>query len=185
MKTLDFRFDAGMIQNWIGRRFDKYKCDAFEFTNSVTQIVGLYIGDDVYALTNVQEPVDYFGTAEDIAVMKFFVSSDDRIKSAFKDTEVISTQVEGEITSVKLVNECQKVSINGVPEYEVWLTRAIIIETGGLETSFEKDTVPFSEEITIRRGCDLINKISDNRDFLEEWGEGYSPEYVRDIVEIR
>ena len=185
MKTLDFRFDAGMIQNWIGRRFNKYKCDAFEFTNSVTQIVGLYIGDEVYALTNVQEPVDYFGTTEDMAVSKLFVSADERIKSAFKDTEMIATLVGSEITSVKLVNECQKMSINGVPEYEVWFTRAIIIETSGFELLFEKDTVPFSEEITILRGCDLINKISDKRDFIEEWDEGYSPEYVRDIVEIR
>ena len=185
MKILDFRFDTGMIQSWIGRMFSKYKCDAFEFTNSVTQIVGLYIGGDVYALTNVQEPVDYFGTAEDMAVSKLLVSADDRIKSAFKDTKMISTPVESEITSVKLVNECQKMSINGIPEYEVWFTRAIIIEAGGREISFEKDTVPFSEEITIRRGYGLINKISDNRDFLEEWDEGYSPEYVRHIVEIK
>lgn len=63
MKTLDFRFDASVIQSWIGRNFRKYKCDAFEFTNSVTQIVGLYIGDEVYALTNIQEPVDYYGPA--------------------------------------------------------------------------------------------------------------------------
>lgn len=34
-----------------------YKCDAFNFTNSVTQIVGLYIGDEIYLLTNIQEAV--------------------------------------------------------------------------------------------------------------------------------
>lgn len=185
MKTLDFRFDASVIQSWIGRNFRKYKCDAFEFTNSVTQIVGLYIGDEVYALTNIQEPVDYYGTVEDTAVSKLLVSDDNRIKSAFKDTEMISTPVESEITSVKLVNEQQKMSINGIPEYEVWFTRALIIETGGREILFEKDTVPFSEEITIRKGYDLINTISDNRDFLEEWDEGYSPEYIRDVVEIK
>ena len=59
--------------------------------------------------------------------------------------------VGSEITSVKLVNECQKMSINEVLEYEVWFTRAIIIEAGGREISFEKDTVPFSEEINIQR----------------------------------
>ena len=42
-----------------------YKCDAFNFTNSVTQIVGLYIGDEIYLLTNIQEAVDYFGFIED------------------------------------------------------------------------------------------------------------------------
>ena len=69
-----------------------------------------------YALTNVQEPVDYSGTTEDMAVSKLFVSADERIKSAFKDTEMIATLVGSEITSVKLVNECQKMSINGAPE---------------------------------------------------------------------
>ena len=61
MKSIDMRFDLKMIQNWIGKLFNKYKCDAFDFTNSVTQIVGLYIGDKVYSLTNIQEPVDYYG----------------------------------------------------------------------------------------------------------------------------
>jgi hypothetical protein len=104
MKTIDMRFDSALIQSWIGKKFNKYKCDAFEFTNSVTQIVGLYIGDEVYALTNVQEAVDYFGATEDMAVAKLSASEDVRIKSAFKDVEMISTPVGEEITSVKSMN---------------------------------------------------------------------------------
>ena len=50
-------------------------------------------------------------------------------------------------------------AIDGEPAYEVWLTRAIIFEVGGREISFEKDTVPFSEEITIQRGYNLIDKL--------------------------
>ncbi len=61
MKTIDMRFNADMIQEWVGEKFVKYKCDPFNITNSVTQIVGLYIGDDIYSLTNIQEAVDYFG----------------------------------------------------------------------------------------------------------------------------
>lgn len=53
MKTIDMRFDQSIIRSWIGKKFNKYKCDAFDFTNSVTQIVGLYIGDEVFALTNI------------------------------------------------------------------------------------------------------------------------------------
>ena len=67
-----FKLDSEL--DW--KKFDKYKCDAFELTNSVTQIVGLYIGDEVYALTNVQEAVDYFGTADDMAVAKVSASED-------------------------------------------------------------------------------------------------------------
>ncbi len=185
MKTVDMRFDSDMIQSWIGKKFDKYKCDAFEFTNSVTQIVGLYIDDEVYALTNVQEAVDYFGITDDMAVAKISASEDTMIKSAFKDVEMISTPVGEEITSVKIVNEQQTMAINGEPAYEVWLTRAIIFEVGDLEISFEKDTVPFSEEITIQRGYNLIDKISDNDDFLEEWDDEYLPAYKREVVIVK
>ena len=184
MKTIDMRFNSDLIRSWIGKKFNKYRCDAFEFTNSVTQIVGLYIGDEVYALTNVQEAVDYFGTTEDMAVAKLSASEDAMIKSAFKDVEMISTPVGEKITSVKIVNEQQSMAISGKPTYEVWLTRAIIFKMGGREISFEKDTVPFSEEITIQRGYNLIDKVSDNDDFLEEWDDEYSPDYKREVVEI-
>ena len=184
MKTIDMRFNADLIHSWIGEKFNKYKCDPFEFTNSVTQIVGLYIGNKVFALTNVQEEVDYFGVTDDMAVSKLLISDDTEIKSAFSDVEMISTPVDAEITSVKIVNEQQKMSINGEPLYEVWLTRAIIFEAGGREISFEKDTVPFSEEITIQRGYKLIEKISNNDDFLEGWDEEYSPECNREVIVI-
>ncbi|WP_189281406.1 hypothetical protein [Agathobacter ruminis] len=98
---------------------------------------------------------------------------------------MISTPVDEEITSVKIVNEQQTMAINGEPAYEVWLTRAIIFEVGGRETSFEKDTVPFSEEITIQRGYDLIDQISGNDDFLEAWDEEYSPAYKREVVVVK
>ncbi len=53
-----------------------------------------------------------------------------------------------------------------------------------LNKSFEKDTVPFSEEITIQRGYNLIDEISDNDDFLEMWEEEYSPSYKREVVVV-
>ena len=185
MKTIDIRFDSALIHKWIGKEFIKYKCDDFNFTNSVTQIVGLYIGDEIYSLTNIQEAVDYFGFVEDMSVSKITKVEDSAIKSAFKNVEMISTPVGEEITSVKIVNEQQTMAINGEPAYEVWLTRAIIFEVGGREISFEKDTVPFSEEITIRKGYKLIDKISDNDDFLEEWDEEYSPAYKREVVIVK
>ncbi len=185
MKVIDMRFDSAIVQSWVGKNFIKYKCDAFNFTNSVTQIVGLYIGDETYSLTNIQDAVDYFGFIEDMSVSKITKVEDSEIKSAFKGVEMISTPVGEEITSVKVVNEQQTMAINGEPAYEVWLTRAIIFEVGGREISFEKDTVPFSEEITIQRGYNLIEKISDNDDFLEEWDEEYSPAYKREVVLLK
>ena len=185
MKTIDMRFEQSMIQDWIGKKFNMYKCDAFDFTNSVTQIVGLYIGEEVFALTNMQETVDYFGNTEDISVSKLKKSEDGFIRSAFKDAEMISSPVDEEISSVKVVNELQKISVNGTSTYEVWLTRAIIIEAGGREISFEKDNVPFSEEIIIRRGYNLVDKIADNDDFLEGWDDEYTSDYSREVIEIK
>lgn len=185
MKIIDMRFDADIMQKWIGKTFVKYKCDAFNYTNSVTQIVGLYIGDDVFALTNIQEVVDYFGFVEDMSVSRITKVEESAIKSAFKNVEMISTPVGGQIDSITIVNEQQKMAINGKSAYEVWLTRAIIFDVAGHEILFEKDIVPFSEEITIQRGYNLLDKISDNDDFLEEWDDEYTPEYAREVIEIK
>ena len=37
----------------------------------------------------------------------------------------------------------------------------------------------------IQRGYNLIDKISDNDDFLEEWDDEYSPAYKREVVVVK
>ena len=44
----------------------------------------MYIGNKVYAFTNVQEAVDYFGITDDMAVAKLSALEDAMIKSACK-----------------------------------------------------------------------------------------------------
>lgn len=98
---------------------------------------------------------------------------------------MITTPVGGIITSVKLINENQKLFEKGVCIYDVWLTRAIIFEVGDREISFEKDTVPFSEEITIQKGYNLIDKVTDNNDFLEDWEDGLTPRLTQEVIEVK
>ena len=184
MNTIDMRFNANMIKELIGKNFSRYKCDAFDFTNSVTQIVGIYIGEQVFALTNIQENVDYFGNIENIAICRLTETADDSVKSAFIDTEMITTPVGGAIDKILLVNENQKLFKNDEELYNVWLTRAIIFFVDGREISFEKDNVPFSEEIIIQRGYNLIEKLSDEKEFLTSWSEEFRPKCARDIIEI-
>lgn len=184
MNTIDMRFNVNMLKELIGKKFSKYKCDAFDFTNSVTQIVGIYIEDRVYSLTNIQESVDYFGNDDDVAICRFTETADNNVKSAFKDTEMITTPVEGIIERIILVNENQKIFKDNEELYNVWLTRAIIFHVNGREISFEKDNVPFSEEIIIQRGYNLIERLSDEKEFLSSWSEGLVPECARDILEI-
>lgn len=184
MNKIDMRFDVNIIKELIGKEFTKYKCDAFDFTNSVTQIIGIYIGEKVFSLTNIQENVDYFGNLDDVAICRFTETVDDSVKSAFKDTEMRTTPVGGTIDKILLINENQKLFKNDEELYNVWLTRAIIFFVDRREISFEKDNVPFSEEIVIHRGYDLIEKLSDEKEFLTAWREGLVPECTRDIIEI-
>ncbi|MCD8294837.1 MAG: hypothetical protein LUE27_06330 [Clostridia bacterium] len=186
MKKYDMRFSEDVCRQMVGKVFSKYRCDPFEFTNSVTQIVGLYISDQVYSLTNIQEVVDYFGYRDDIGVFKLSSCQDSLIHSAFHDVTQIDNPVTGEIKEIKLVNECQRISRHAEALYEVWLTRAIIFCTDEREFMFEKDMVTFSEEIIIRKGYDLLDTISPNNFFMEEWDEdGVVPEYTRVISVIK
>ena len=184
MNTIDMRFDNSLIQGWIGKAFEKYKCDQFDFTNSVTQIVGLFIDNNVYTMTNIQETVDYFGNTDDIAVCRISESTEEDIKSALKDSKMIFTPVNGTISKIRLVNENQQIFESGDVSYDVWITRAIIFFVDGREISFEKDNIPFSEEIIIRKGYDLYKKCSDENAFLEGWDEGIIAKCTRHIVDI-
>lgn len=177
------RFDMSVMKNLIGKRFQCYKCDAFDFTNSVTQIVGLYIDDKIYTITNMQETVDYYGNEEDISVCRFTQADDEAVRSAFLDTEMIQTPIEGIISKIAVVDENQKV-FTGDEDYDVWLTRGILFEVDGREISFEKDIVPFSEEIIIRRGYRLLDKFSDEKEFLEGWDKCVKAACRREIKEV-
>lgn len=183
MKTADMRFDVKITNELIGKPFHCYRCDAFDFTNSVTQLVGLYIGNEIYTITNMQETVDYFGTKEDIAVCRFDRAAEGSVTSAFRDTELIRTPIGGIIARIVTVNENQTVLTEN-EEYNIWLTRGIIFEVDGREISFEKDIVPFSEEIVIQRGYHLLDKFSDENCFLDGWPDDVKAECRREICEF-
>lgn len=184
MRNEDMRFNQAFVKSLVGRKFEAYKCDAFDFTNSVTQIVGLYIGGTVYKITNVQEPVDYFGAKEDMAVCRLLKADNGDIQSAFSDVKQIITPVNEFIHAITLVNEEQKLFRKDKPLYDVWLTRGIIFHLGEREISFEKDDVPFSEEIIIQRGYNLKEKFESPCGFLDGWDDDYRPECRRDFVTI-
>lgn len=184
MKKMDMRFNIDLIKTFIGRCFKKYKCDAFQFTNSVTGTVGIYIDDLVYEFRNEQESVDYFGVTDDYAVFKLKNSTDKNIKSFFANTEQINIPVNERISKITMVNENQKLYKNGIQIYDVWLTRGIIFHLKEREICFEKDTVPFSEEIVIHKGYNLLSEIDGTKEFLEGWEDGLIPECTRELLTI-
>lgn len=68
MKKFNHLVNPSIFKDTVGLSFKKYKCNDFLSTNSVYQIVGLYIDNKVFALRNELQPIDYFGTTEDVAV---------------------------------------------------------------------------------------------------------------------
>lgn len=184
MITKDMRFDSTLIKKMVGKEFVKYRCDQFVYTNSVTQIVGLFIGDEVFKLTNIQEPIDYYGYDEDVSLFSIEECKESDIKSAFAETEQIDTPQRNVITEITLVNDHQMTYSNGEQQYDVWLTRAIIIKSGEYEVMFEKDSFPYSEEINIYRGYSLKESLDDEKVFLEDWDDDITPGVEREFVVI-
>ena len=51
----DFRFDTKLMQSFVGLQITSYK-----YTDTITEMVAIQIGDNVYCLTNEYEELDYF-----------------------------------------------------------------------------------------------------------------------------
>ena len=168
------RFNISNIKRLVGKKFKRYTCDPFLFSNSVTQNIGLFIDADVFILKNEQKEVDYFGEAEEMAVFQLLPAQERDVKSAFIDTEQIRTVVNQKIARIQLINEEQRVS-----DHE-----KILFFLEDREISFEKDQVPFSEEIFIQKGDHLISTFSDPERFKEDWEDAFTPECFREILNV-
>jgi len=183
---MDFRIKKEDIIELKNKKFTKYKCDKFLFTNSVTQIVGLFIDDKVYALTNIQEPLQIGDNMEDVSIYKFKQCNIDDIKSAFIDVDQINNYINDFIDSIVMVNDKMILYQNDKVIFEVEMTRAIIFKfSQGNELCFIKDAVFFSEEIIIYKGYNLIDKVKDNVEFINDWNsDGYRPVCHRELIEL-
>lgn len=183
-KTQDFRFSDSFFKTLIGKKFIKYKCDAFDYTNSVTGIVGLYIENKIYRLLNQQTSIQYFDSEDDVSIWTITETNESNIHSVFENTSQIETPINQTIKKITLVNEHQIVKINK-KTYDVWVTRAIIFHLETKDIYFEKDNTAFSEEIEIKRGYDLIKDFpKQNEYFLGEWENGIVAQVENEFVTI-
>ena len=181
----DLRLDDEIFKKMIGKQFNKYRCDPYVFTNTVTGIVGLYIGEKVFELKNEQSAFQYFDSMDDVALWNIKEVSDSEIHSVFENTEQIDTSINQNINSITLANEQQIVNIHD-QEYNLWLTRAILFHLENCDIYFEKDNTAFSEEIEIKRGHDLLSEFPKRNDyFLDQWFEGIKADVQTEIIEIQ
>lgn len=168
-KIQDFRLNESYFKPLIDKCFKKYRCDSFEYTNSVTGVVGLYIDNKTFELRNEQKAIQYFDSVDDIAVWSIKEVNENDIHSYFEDTDQIDTPVNEIIKTITLVNEHQKVKIS-YDTYEMWITRAILFHLETADICFEKDNTAFSEEIEIKRGQNLVDEFPKKNDFfLNQW----------------
>lgn len=181
----NLRLDEEIFKRMISQKFIKYKCDPFVFTNTVTGIIELYIGEKVFELKNEQTAFQYFDSMDDVALWNIKEVSDSEINSVFENTEQIDTSINQNINSITLVNEHQIVNIHE-QEYNLWLTRAIIFHLENRDIYFEKDNTAFSEEIEIKRGHDLLSEFPKRNDyFLDQWIEGIKSDVQTEFIEIQ
>lgn len=181
----DLRLDEEIFKKMIGKQFYKYKCDPFVFANTVTGIVGLYIGEKVFELKNEQTAFQYFDSMDDVALWNIKEVNDSEIHSVFENTEQIDTSINQNINSITLVNEHQMVNIHD-NEYSLWITRAIVFHLENRDIYFEKDNTAFSEEIEIKRGHDLLSEFPKRNDyFLDQWIEGIKSDVQTEFIEIQ
>ena len=181
----DVRLDIAKFKQMIGQTFIKYKCDPLVFTNSVTGIVGLYIGNQIYELKNEQTKFQYFDSIDDVALWNIKEVKDSDIHSFFEDTEQINTPVNQKIEKITLINEKQVACIDNL-NYSLLVTRAIVFHLENRDIYFEKDNTAFSEEIEIKRGHDLLSEFPKrNYYFLDQWIEGIKSDVQTEFIEIQ
>lgn len=184
-KIQDYRLSESHFKPLLGKCFKKYRCDSFEYTNSVTGVVGVYIGDKTFELRNEQKLIQYFNSVDDIAVWSITEVNENGIHSFFEHTDQIDTPVDEIVNKITLVNEHQKVKIYD-DIYELWITRAILFHLKTKDIYFEKDNTAFSEEIEIKRGHDLMNEFPKKNDFfLNQWVNGITPSVETEFVIIK
>lgn len=180
----DFRFDYNEFKPLIGKKLNKYRSDPFIFKNSVCAIIGFYIEGKYYRLYNEYKNFEYYGDYDDYAMWKFEECKQNDIKSYFSNTIQYDTPVNEVIKKIVLVNEKQTVTIDNT-QYEVWITRDIIIYTDNKEFLFEKDTTPFSQEIFILKGHNLIEqRTKTNSFFMDAWDDNIRPYIDYELIAI-
>lgn len=185
MKKINLQFDVESmktIKNMIGKTMLKYKCDPFEFSTSVYGIIGIELEDSSYAFTNTVTAMDYYGKKEDVAVFKMENMSFKAIKSMIQNQNMLETPVNSIIADVLVVNEEQQLFENNLQTYEVLITRGIIfIFKDKHELSFEKD-IWFSEDITVEKGYNLIQRFTPTTEFEKSWSGNYKGKCFRKII---
>jgi len=172
-----------LLRHRIGTKLRSVKCDPFSFNNWVYQKIGILFEDTAMVLKNGLHAADYYGVDEDICWFEIFETEESEIVSGLANVTQIDIPFNETLAEIILIQEEQKLYIQGTLSYHVMLTRGMIfLFSDGREIAFEK-TDPFSEEIEIRRGTNLAGTFSIKND-PDEWDEDSEMIITQDIVSV-
>lgn len=184
MVTIDKRLtekEMEYLQRFIGQTMVAVRHDEFHFSNASSQVVGFETKGGTVFLYSFTEPLDYYGSIEDVAVWEL---SDEEYKF-IKEKHLISSPVSEDIKEIHVIQEHQMLFERGQQTYDVWVTRGIVFDFGGHQYSFEKP-VWFSTDIYIRKGYELISKFSSTDQFVnDDWSDGCTAMCEREDVVIK
>ena len=183
MHKYDFRFDESLIRSFVGKILKQYKCAEFLYTNSVTGILGIEIGDQVYGLINDYEPFDYMSLDDEATVFRFCKMNWIEIESMVNN-DINVMNVNEKIKKIVLVNDHTILKNFHNVEYDMWDTKAIIFYFEEYELCFVKQDCWFSQEIEIYKGYNLLNKTGNGKGILSDFDESDLISVDRTFVEI-
>lgn len=183
MTSIDIRLksdEMAILNSMVGKKLISVKHDPFVFVNSSSQVVQINSESGEFYLYSFVEPLDYFGSEEDVAVWTLETERNKAVEcKSFAETPFNET-----VKSVIVVQENQRLFQNGTQIYDVWLTRGIIFDFGDHQYSLEK-AVWFSEDIYLQKGYDLINKFNGVDEFINsDWDEGCTAECSRQLITL-
>ncbi len=180
MTEIDVRFDRvaeANLSSLVGKTMLSYAHTPFVFTNSVSQFVRFSVSGELWYLYCFTEPLDYYGSIEDVSVLSF----ESKEFSFFQDKQCIETPIGETIKRIIVVQENQKLFENHALIYDVWLTRGIIFDFGNHQVSFEKGAW-LSEQIIIRKGYDLLSEFTPTNAVMNDFSEDAVVECERQTV---
>lgn len=184
MNTIDIRLknaEKQLLNSFIGQKLDSIDHDEFIFTNTSSQAVRINISGKAFYLYSFTEPLDYYGSPEEVAVWSVESTEYPMIQSK----SFIRMPVHQTLKGISLVEEHQMLFENGIQTYDVQTVRGLILDLGDHQIAFEKP-VWFSEDIIIRKGYDLIDTFSPVEEITkrENWEDGYIMKCKRTMIPL-
>ena len=183
MKTIDMTLNKDVydyLQTLIGRKVNYLVFDPLQFLEVPYMNAFLDFGDSYLKLSNQSQKVDYFGEEEKMAVMTIGHSTemDDNFHANVYP-------VDRQIVKIDVVNETQQTkSRDNEILYDVQFVRGLIVYfDDDLELSFEKQCIPYSEEINVDEGMSLIDIFDVPEYFFSHFDE-VIPVARREIITI-